>query len=935
MVKEKAPRRTQSLRDKLTTLVVVAIFGAVAVVTASSVWREIIRYGASRTVELEVSANVIAAAIADHVRSNDRDATLFDLRAIASAPTIDYILVETAGGKHFLEYGDESASTSSEISSAENMSELGMLYAVIATRSIVVQVPIVIDGEYVGDLTVHADASALPRLIGVLIYDAFVAALFAGGIGVLIAARMQRSLTNPIRHLAGIMSKVRERRDFNLRARRTSNDEAGELVDSFNEMLNQIQMRDAQLVAHQRDLKKIVRKRTLQLQKAKESAEAANHAKTEFLATVSHEIRTPLNGMQVMAELLKETKLAPRQKRYADVIVKSGQSLLAIINDILDFSKIEAGRLELEKIPVNPADIVDDVVGLFWERAAAAGLDLASYAAPNTPDAIVGDSIRISQVLSNLVNNAIKFTTSGHVTVSVNLFHKNETSWIEFAVADTGVGIATEKRQAIFEAFSQADQSTSRKFGGTGLGLAICQRLLKAMGGEIEVESVQGEGSKFTFSFPTRILKPPRPAPRSGHGRQAIIAVSGAATVEILARYLRETGLEVSFAEHDGAPIHSISYTDIIFASPDALDTLNAAAKGDPGRWIPLRVCVSELGDSESDRLLETGVAEDIVIRPISRRDVMKKIARLFNGSPDRHDDIEITLDDSRLPSFAGRRILAADDSAINREVVEEALVKLGADPMLASDGDDAVEMAKKNAFDLIIMDCSMPGMDGFDATRAIRQFEREAGRKRTPVIALTAHIADMGGEWREAGMDYYLTKPFTLDALAAALEEFLQSDPSPVEGAGQSKRALDASEETPIELTYDDLRTNDLSEAGVFDFAVLKEIARMQSDTGDLVARALDLFEIHSKKALEELVAAVRAGDGAALGRTAHALKSMSLNAGARRLAAACEEVETRALDGPDERALAGLILSIRNEYEAALSALPATRAKFSSEAA
>ncbi|MEL7487790.1 MAG: ATP-binding protein, partial [Pseudomonadota bacterium] len=622
-------QQQNSLRGRLTLLVVIAIFGAVTVVTASSVWREIGQYGAGKTAELQASATVFAASISGDVADNNREDTIAALRTIARIPSIDYVRVETASGELFVELGATDGADENGMPSSTGASPFDFL----AKDASVVSVPIINGERTVGVLWVYEDASALSQRIVTLIWDALVAAVFAGGIGVLIALRMQRSVTTPILNLTRVMKSVRQTGDFGKRAKRISEDETGDLVDTFNEMLDQIQERDAKLLAHQQNLKKIVRQRTRQFEEAKETAEAANLAKSEFLATMSHEIRTPMNGMLVMAELLNNSQLPPRQKRYADVIVKSGQSLLAIINDILDFSKIEADRLDLERIPVRPIDVINDVIGLFWERAASAQIDLAAFVGPNVPEEFEGDPVRLNQVLSNLVNNALKFTESGSVVVAANRVKKNGGgTMIEFSVTDTGVGIAKSKQKAIFEAFSQADQSTTRKFGGTGLGLAICRKIVKAMGGDINVASVEGRGSRFFFTTPANEIAEPTPAPTARQDTRAIIAVKGAATPKIIARYLHEAGISAQIIDEDAAIASHMAYADMVFASPEFLTAFDASMNSAPNGWVPVRICVSELGDDAPDRLLESGVAEDLLIKPISRTDVMDQISRIIDG---------------------------------------------------------------------------------------------------------------------------------------------------------------------------------------------------------------------------------------------------------------------------------------------------------------
>ena len=873
-----------SIRRKLVTVVLAGITTAILLATLANSWREAQRFGAVKRAEIEGTAHVFASTVADAVAAGDRIGTLKTLRAIGRIPSFTHVSVIDAQGRSLAELGATVA--------LEENDDL----PIFLRRSMSVDVPIMKGGVQVGRLLVWVTTGELRKRLVDGLLTGLIAALISALVGLAIAFRLQKTITDPLRRLTTTMFEVQRTQDFDKLVEHRSDDETGVLVSAFNHMLTQIRDRDNRLARHREQLEVTVDERTRDLRVAKEAAEEANAAKSGFLATMSHEIRTPMNGMLVMAELLASANLNDRHRRYADVVVKSGQSLLTIINDILDFSKIESGKLELEIIDLDPAELIDDVLSLFWERAASKGLDIAGYVAPDVPARIQGDPVRLNQVVSNLVNNALKFTETGHVKVlveTVGAAASDDQLTIAFRVRDTGIGIPQEKLGTIFESFSQADQTTTRRFGGTGLGLAICKRLVEAMAGKIEVTSREGEGSEFAFTIETRAMPVTEPAKDEAKKdfTNAVVAISGEASARVIADYVGDRRIGTLVLPPRDLSHQDLGPADLIFAETDVIDRLNLSgeAEGVPGQ--PYVICVTQLGDTRSDAIIEQGLAQDVLMLPVSRSAMGGLIDRLEAGAP-RGRSILDRRETRALPSFPDAKVLVADDSPVNREVVIEALKQLDVRADVVADGAAAVRAADERPYDLVFMDCSMPEMDGFEATRHIRTKEPEG--QRMPIVALTAHIAGgQADEWQRAGMDDYMTKPFRITDLVSALERFL---PAELCGGGADSVPRETPEvpllETPVAESSNELP--------LIDEEVLNDVAGCQDgDGGELVLRVLSLFEEHAPPALLHLAECAGEQGMEEIASAAHALKSMCRNIGASRLAAVCQKIEAEALEG------------------------------------
>jgi signal transduction histidine kinase len=457
------PRNGPSIARKLQALVLAAVLAATATVGGLSLWTELDRYADAKRESLLVTAQVFASVVSKSTAQLDRQGANTVLRAIARMPDIAYARVETSDGRLLAEMGGGlRLETDLSLAGEGGGFHVGRL---LTTSTIEASTPVMQGGRQVGRFVLIARATDLRERVFGILFRSLMACVVALAIGLAIAARLQKAITEPIGRLDAAVARIRASQSFDAEVAASSNDEVGRLVDGFNAMLGEIRARDDRIDAHLKGLEREVDARTKDLRVARDSAELANRAKSDFLATMSHEIRTPMNGVMVMAELLAAGDLAERPRRYADVIVRSGKSLLAIINDLLDFSKIEAGKLELESTRVDLVEVIDQVASLFWERARSKGVDFAAYMAPDVPRFVVGDPVRIGQIVTNLVTNALKFTEHGYVLVTVANDPRRE-GVIRIAVRDTGVGIAKDKLAGVFAAFTQADQSTTRKFGG-------------------------------------------------------------------------------------------------------------------------------------------------------------------------------------------------------------------------------------------------------------------------------------------------------------------------------------------------------------------------------------------------------------------------------------------------------------------------------------
>ncbi len=747
--------RRQPIARKLALLISGTSICALLLLSFGVLVIDFVTYREAKQAELVILGDVISANSQTALLFLDAGRAQECLRALEATPSVRRASIFDLKHREFAAYRAADQANSLWLSS---------------WRQLRVERPIVAEGQAIGMVRLDAVLAGLDgRLItlGLLLGCLILAVQL---LVLAITARSQRFVSAPLLHLAEAAHRLSQR-DYTVRATKHTDDEIGMLTDAFNEMVTQVSAQTQSLLEMNHDL-----------EVAKRNADDGARVKAEFLANMSHEIRTPMNGIIGMTGLTLETDLNPEQRDYLNTVRNSAESLLSLLDGILDLSKIDAGKLTMEATEFDLPGLVEEVHRLMAVAAHQKGLELVWRCGPAVPQRVIGDPTRLRQILTNLLGNAIKFTQEGEIDVRLALLERQgDDLSVELAVRDTGIGVSAEQQGKIFQAFVQADGSTTRNYGGTGLGLSICKSLCELMGGDIRLESEPGRGS--TFRVRLRLRDASAPAAESApelRGMRVLVVDDHAGNRQILQAHLAESGLLATAVESGSAALELLSglaaneafqviVTDVEMPGMDGFEFVaQLKERGLAASSVVLMVTSIEVAGS-AQRSRELGVA-GYLVKPVSRRALIRAVQSALGFAA----RALVAQAQPPAPLVAGRplKLLLAEDNRVNQKVTSKLLERYQHHVTVANNGREAVYFAKRDTFDLILMDLQMPVLDGLEAAREIRAWQAKRGLAPVPIVALTAHALSGDRErCLEAGMDDHLTKPIRSQELQDCLK--------------------------------------------------------------------------------------------------------------------------------------------------------------------